>query len=106
MKMFLVAALFLSSTAFASDMCGRWRSNARYDKALVTLANHMNYSMEEMCNLPQVLDIEVQPSRVIDREGEIIPHVRIELHRAYDSCFYMIRDVDQVITSSRCYSTF
>lgn len=106
MKTLLVAAVLLSSTAFAGEMCSRWRSNARYDKALTTLANHMNYSMEEMCNLPQVLDIEVQPSRVINPEGEVIPHVRIELHRAYDSCFYMIRDLDQVITSSRCYSTF
>ncbi|MCM2351903.1 MAG: hypothetical protein NDI69_17955 [Bacteriovoracaceae bacterium] len=106
MKMLFVAALFISSTAFAQDFCSRWRGNPRYDQALNSLSAHLEYEPNVMCSLPALLDIEVQPFRVIDEQGEVIPHVRIYLHRAYESCYYMVRDADQVITSGRCFSGF
>ncbi len=106
MKMLIAALLLISSTAFAQDFCSNWRSNPRYDKALNTLATHLEYAPEEMCSLPTLLGIEVQPFRVIDRDGEVIPHVRIYFHRSYESCYFMVRDADQVVTDGRCFSTF
>lgn len=106
MKMLIVASLFMSSTAFAENLCSRWMSNPRYDKALTTLASHLEYDFNKMCTLPGVLDIEVQPSRIINQQGEVIPHVRIYLHRSYESCYFMVRDADQVVTDGRCFSTF
>jgi len=70
------------------------------------LAAHLEYDFKKMCTLPGVLDIEVQPSRIIDQQGEVIPHVRIYLHRSYESCYFMVRDADQVITDGRCFSGF
>lgn len=102
----LLATLLISSSAFAQDLCTKWRSNERYERALNTLAQYLEYDPAVMCTLPGVLDIEVQPSRIIDQNGDVIPHVRIYFHKSYESCYYMVRDEDQEITSGRCFSTF
>jgi hypothetical protein len=106
MKSLIAALLFVSSTAFAQDFCSRWNSNPRYEKALQSLASHLDYDLNEMCTLPSLLEIEVQPTRIIDTRGEVVPHVRIYFHRSYESCYYMVRDLDQVITDARCFSSF
>nr|WP_295901125.1 hypothetical protein [uncultured Bdellovibrio sp.] len=97
--------LLLASSAFAAkDNCQKYFAYDRYMQAIKTVAQHTQYGLEEMCTLPTIWDIEAQPSRVITPKGDVIPHVRVQLHREYDSCLYMVRDADQVITSSRCYS--
>lgn len=103
----LLAALTMvvSSAAFAEgDLCTKWSHSDRYTAAIKAVAAQEDFSFEELCTLPKILDIEAQPSRVITPKGDVIPHVRIQLHMAYESCLYMVRDSDKVITSSRCYS--
>lgn len=105
MKFILVALLTMSS-AFAQDLCARYENNQRYFTAVKTVAAYLGYSMEQLCHHPSFLDIEVQPSRVITRNGNIEPHVKVQFHKNYESCYYKVRDQDQKITESRCYSGF
>ena len=108
MRILLAISLFLSvSSAFAVNHCDDYTAREpKYLEAIRAVAAWTERSFEELCNLPGVLDIEAQPSRVITREGEVIPHVTVQLHRDYDSCLYKVRNSDKVITSSRCYSGF
>lgn len=107
MKFILATMMTLVSTnAFAQSMCDMWVGKERYLSALKAVAAHQNYSLEQLCTLPHVMAVEVQPSRVITPKGEVIPHVRVELHSSEYSCMYMVRDADLEITSGRCYSTF
>ncbi|QDK38567.1 hypothetical protein [Bdellovibrio sp. NC01] len=98
------ATLFAASSSFAFTTCDKWANNARLTKAIYTVAAHEDYTFEELCTLPKILDVEAQPSHIVERDGTVIPHVRVQLHMEYSSCLYMVRDSDQVITSSRCYS--
>lgn len=107
MRILVIAMTTLfSASAMAADLCSFYASNARYTSAIQAVADHQNYTITEFCNLPHVQQIEAQPSQVITREGDVIPHVRVQLHSAEYSCLFMVRDADKVITSSRCYSTF
>ena len=101
---FVLIASLMSFSALATDKCLKYEAYPRYIKAIQTVAAYTNYEMKELCNLPTVWDIEAQPDRTFTREGEKIPHVRVQLHREFDSCLYMVRDADQKITSARCYS--
>lgn len=97
--------MLLSSTVFAQgDLCAKYSHNERYTAAIKAVANLEQFSFEELCTLPKILDIEAQPSRVITPQGDVIPHVQLQLHMSYQSCLYMVRDADKVVTSSRCYS--
>lgn len=102
----IIAILFPSLSAMAQDTdhCAKYANNTRSLKAIAAVAKHVQYKMGEMCYLPTIWDIEAQPSQVITPKGDVIPHTRVQLHREYDSCLYMVRDADLVITSSRCYS--
>ncbi|UOF02542.1 hypothetical protein [Bdellovibrio reynosensis] len=107
MRLLLATMIFLvSSAALAGDLCSKYEHKERFMKALNTVATHQKYALSEMCSLAHVQDVEVQPSQVITPKGDVIPHVRVHLHSSEYSCLYMVRDADQVITSSRCYSTF
>lgn len=101
---FVLIASLISFSAGAADKCLKYQDSPRYIKAIQSVAAYTNYQMKELCNLPTVWDIEAQPDRVFTRDGEKIPHVRVQLHREFDSCLYMVRDSDQEITSARCYS--
>lgn len=104
MKVFALLTLALTvNFAFAAG-CEKYNNFPRYKKAIETVAADNKMSFEELCTHPRYLDVEAQPSRVILRDGEVIPHVRVQLHGEYDSCLFMVRDSDQVITSRRCYS--
>jgi hypothetical protein len=103
---FILLALLSVSSAFAGDLCTRYDNNARYSKAISTVAAHLGYSLEALCNHPSFLDIEVQPNRVITRNGDVEPHVKVQFHKNYESCYYLVRDLDQAVTQSRCYSGF
>lgn len=105
----IVFALLVSSVGFAKETyvagCGKY-NQPRYLTAITTVAKNLDMTFEELCTLPRILDVEAQPSHTLTREGERIPHTRIQLHMSYESCLYMVRDADQVITSQRCYSGF
>ncbi|MBY0412954.1 MAG: hypothetical protein K2Q18_02255 [Bdellovibrionales bacterium] len=102
--MAFLAVLILTTSTNAANLCARWESSPRYMKAIAFLATYQDYTIEEFCNLPHVLDLELQPTRIILRDGEVIPHVRIQQHSEYSSCLYMINEKDYSLTSSKCYS--
>lgn len=106
MRSILAAMIFLfSGLAFAgSDKCVKYNSSERYTAAIRAVADYTMYDFKELCTLDSVWDVEAQPSRVVLRNGDVIPHVAVQLHREYDSCLYMVRDSDLAITSARCYS--
>lgn len=101
----LLSVLLVSTTtASAANLCSKYEKYPRYMKAIETVAAYQDYTLEEFCSLPQVWDVEAQPSRLFKRDGEIIPHVRVQQHLEYSSCLYMVNETDYSITSSKCYS--
>lgn len=107
MKLILSALIVLaSSAAFAQNSCDKWANNPRFVKAINVVAANEGYTFEQLCTLPKILDVEAQPTRKIERDGTVIPHVRVQLHMEYSSCLYMVRDADLAITENRCYSGF
>lgn len=112
MAVLLLALVFAAGIAQASSSnpvnhCADYADREpRYLEAIRAVAEYTMRTFEELCVLPGVLDIEAQPDRVIERDGTIIPHITVQLHRETDSCLYKVRDSDKVITSARCYSGF
>lgn len=107
MKFFIFASIFSFSLAVqAASLCEAYATKPRFYKALETVAAYQDMTMDEFCHRPNVLSIEVQPNRIITREGEIVPHVRVELHSSSYSCSFLVRDADLAVTGSHCYSTF
>jgi hypothetical protein len=105
MKMFLAAiTLFGSSAALAVDHCSRYENRPSYLAAIKAVATFNKFTNEELCANARILEIEAQPSHTVTVEGEVIPHVQLQLHFDYSSCLYMVRISDNVITSNRCYS--
>jgi hypothetical protein len=103
---FIICFLFMIPLVNAADLCTRYEAKPRYTKALHVVANFMSLEFQDLCSLNDVLDIEVQPSRIVTRDGDIIPHVQVQLHRAYSSCLFMVNDGELSITEHRCYSGF
>ena len=103
---FILVALFSVSSAFAGDLCTRYENNTRYFTAIKTVAQHLGYNLVQLCNHPSFLDIEVQPNRVITRNGDVEPHVKVQFHKNYESCYYLVRDLDQKVTDGRCYNGY
>ena len=109
MRSFLVALTMLaSSSAFAANHCDQYAGNTRFLIAIQTLAAYQNYTFEQLCTDPRLLTIEVQPNRIIlpDFGGTEVPAVRVDLHSGYQTCSFQIRDSDQAVVSSKCYSGF
>ena len=100
----LMTLTLMASTATAANLCSKYENLPRYMKAIETVAIYQNYSLEEFCSLPKVWDVEAQPSRVINRDGEVIPHVRVQQHLEYSSCLFMVNETNYSITSHKCYS--
>lgn len=105
-KIVLTAILALSSFSAFADHCARYADSPRYLKAIQTVAKHQDRSFEEFCNRPGLLEIEAQPNRIITPNGDVIPHVRVELHFSYDSCSYLVNELNYTITKGQCYSGF
>lgn len=93
-----------SATAMAQNNCDKWSHRPQYMEAIKAVAQAEKYAFAELCASTEILDIEAQPSHIVTREGEVIPHVQIQLHMNYKSCLYMVRNTDLEITSHRCYS--
>ena len=97
--------LLLSQNAMSqNNHCLVYENNPRYLKAITTVAQTYNMSLNDICTSEKYLAIEAQPSRKYTREGEIIPHVRVQLHMYSSSCLYMVKDSDQSLTEVKCYS--
>lgn len=90
--------------ALADSNCSKWESRPDYVKALEVVAHEAGWTYEEMCTFPRILDVETQPSRIILRDGTVVPHVRVQLHYDYHSSLYMINKETWQISESRCYS--
>ncbi len=105
MKVVLASLMLLgSSQALAQNLCTRYENRPLYLAAIQAVAQTEKMTFEGLCSNAEILDIEAQPSHTVTREGEVIPHVQLQLHMNYRSCLYMVRNADKVITSSRCYS--
>lgn len=109
--MMKLAVLFtlttLSTSLSAADLCTKYEYSKRYMKAIEIVAQYQNYTKEEFCNLPHVLDIEVQPThiiKIINDKPEVIPHASVQQHKSEDSCMYLVNELDYSITKARCYS--
>lgn len=107
MKHLILALALLTSTtslAASANLCTKYSESERYMKALAAVATAYEMSVEELCNHPRILDIEAQPSRIILRDGTVIPHVQVQLHQSTQSCLIMVSDVDSSISKNYCYS--
>ncbi len=99
-----MALTLFSSEVFAANHCAKYTNYPRYMKAIEAVAKYQDYSVEEFCSLPRVWDVEAQPSRIVKRDGEVIPHVTVQQHFEYDSCLFMVNETDYTISQHRCYS--
>jgi hypothetical protein len=88
------------------DRCEKYFHNARYMTAIEVVARNARWGLEEMCNLERIWDIQAEDAMVINKKGEEEPHVRVYLHRNEDTCHYMVRNADLVVTTAKCYSNF
>lgn len=105
MKYFIfVLSLCGLSSAYAANACAKYEGQARYLKAIEVVAKDHDLTLEELCNLPKIWDVEAQPSRIIIRDGTVIPHVRVQLHQEYSSCLFMVNELTYTITKQNCYS--
>lgn len=100
----LFALATVSLSVSANDLCTKYEHNARFMKAVTTVAKFQKYTKEEFCKLESVLDVEVQPSQVIDYEGNVIPHVQVQQHKSWGSCLYLVNELDYSMTQAYCYS--
>lgn len=100
----ILTASLIGLTAQAQDICSSVSQSAKFQKAVEAVAQAYDMTLAQLCSSERFLGVEAQPSRVISREGEVIPHVRVQLHGFSSSCLYMVRDSDLSITSSKCYS--
>lgn len=105
-KVLLFAILSLTSVSAFANHCSKFEGNARYTKAVEAVALFQGRTVNEFCNRPGLLEIEAQPNRIITKKGESVPHVRIQQHFSYDSCSYLVNELDYTITESVCYSGF
>ena len=103
---YILSILLFTQIAKASDInhCNAYSDKERYLKAIAAVAATYNLDLNEICSSEKYLAIEAQPSRKYTREGELIPHVRVQLHMYSSSCLYMVKDADLSITEVKCYS--
>ena len=102
--LFALVTLLSASSTFAANLCSRYEKRPEYIQAIKAVAEYEKYTFEQVCNSPNILDIEAQPSHIVTPNGDVIPHVQIQLHSSYSSCNYMVNDVNHTITSRNCYS--
>ena len=100
----LISVLLLASFSAHANLCDRYTSPDRAS-AIEALAAHLNKSVDEVCNSPRILDIELQPSQVTI-DGVAVPQWAIFLHYNEDSCKYLFNRADLTLTSSKCFPTW
>lgn len=105
MKM-LIALVALVSFSARAELCSRYDSKPEYINALTALAKHVDMSMDEVCNHPRIMDIQIHPSQIINRQGEVIPQIAIYFHYSEHSCKYLLNRQDLSMTESRCFNTW
>lgn len=109
MKTILSAfVLLLSVSVSAANHCGAYQTKGqeRYIRAIEKVASLYDTTAQNLCSSSRFLAIEAQPTRKMDRDGNIIPHVSVQLHGEFDTCKYVIRDADLFLAEQKCYSGF
>lgn len=106
MKALALGLAVLSSSAFANNLCTKYDNRSEYINALTALVTHMDRSLEEVCSSPRILDIEIQPSQIINREGQAVPQFAVYFHYNEESCKYLLNRETLTLTSSRCFPTW
>lgn len=104
--LFLIWMMFSISAYSQENGCARYEGNSAFMKSLATVAQNMNYSLEELCSHPRILDIHVTNTR-LNHDGQwAIPHFWISLHYNEYSCQYYVREDDFIVTRKNCYNTW
>lgn len=98
--------LFTMSAANAADFCNRYNKHPLFINSVGVVAKNMNYTLEQLCNLPALSDIYVEATQIPNLEGKSIPHTWVTLHYAEHSCQYFVREEDMVVTKKNCYNTW
>ena len=107
MKVLALVLALGSFAAFAQDNgCNRYANRSTYQTAINTVAQHMDYTGEDLCSSPRILEIYVVNTQVDNERHEPIPHIWVTLHYNEYSCQYFVREADYVITKSNCYNTW
>jgi hypothetical protein len=103
--------LFFSINVHAMDagsnnnQCEKYQSSERHISAISAVAAYRGDQFQKLC-ASSVYFIEAMLSQRVTPEGEIIPHVRVQLVTSEYVCMYMVRTQDKAITDSRCYSNW
>lgn len=102
--------LFLSLNGFVSaaraNYCSDSVKNPRYQKALTSLSEHLHRKEEEVCDHEGLRGVYFAPARRIDRAGEVVPLIRVELIYDFRICQYLVRELNGSVDSEKCYSTW
>ena len=103
----LASVISMTSPALAyGKHCAKYADKPLYVQAIETVAQEMNYTPEQLCNLERAGDIYITHTSLTDEKGDLIPHTWLTVHYYEYSCQYFMRDSDRVITKSNCYSGF
>lgn len=105
MKTLITALLFVSFSAQA-NLCARYEARTERALALEALSQHINMSMNEICQSPRILDVEITPTQTINRQGEIVRQMAIYFHYSEESCQYLLNREDLTLMKSKCYLTW
>ena len=106
MKLLAASILFLSLGAHASNLCQKLDAKPAYLQALTVVATNMQYTMSEICSHERILDIQIDNTKIINKDGQVEPHIWVTLHYNEYSCQYFVRDEDMIVTRKNCYNTF
>lgn len=107
MKTLALALSLFSFSAFAQGHgCARYEYKPVFTESLKTVANFLDFSYEELCSHPRVLDVHVTTTKIYNQKQEPIPHVWVTLHYNEYSCQYFVNETNFEVTKSNCYNTF
>lgn len=109
MKAFLfsLCALFtFNAHAVLPNHCAKFAGNPVALQTIEQVANRMQYSFQQLCTLPRLMDIFMDRKIFINPQQQPEPHLWLTLHYNEYSCQYFIREADRVLTRSNCYNTW
>jgi hypothetical protein len=104
---FLVFVLAMPAQAEWGGKCTQFRAKPAYLEAIGLLAKRMQYTPEELCQLPRLADIFFSETSLFNKETqEDEPHLWVTFHYFDYSCQYYIRKADRAVTRKNCYNTW
>ena len=94
-------SIFATPTLAAVNHC---QKPFEQQKAIDSTIAFARLAKNDVCQAPEILEIQVEPTRIVKPDGEVIPHYRVQYHYAYHSCLFLVSRVDQSISKHYCYS--